>query len=90
MVTRAEKPEQVLYAHWEIRVCRSVERLSDYTKAKAHLLRSLPDDLGANSRRGRMRLRWFLVPNNYSTAVIAIGTVALVLLTVAMLIVMLL
>jgi hypothetical protein len=90
MAVHVEDPEQVLYARWEIHVFCSIERASDYKKTKACLLRTLNGGLGTNTLRGRMRSWWSLFSDKDPAAIIAIGTVALVLLTLALLIVALL
>jgi len=90
MVTRAENREQVLYAHWNVRAFRSVERIADYKKVKARL-RRVPDTAsGFNAPKGGKRHWRFLSSDKGLTKIIAAGTVVLVLLTSAMLIVALL
>jgi hypothetical protein len=90
MVARGASRGRVLYARWEIRVFRGIERFSDYKKIKARI-RPLMDnatDLHA-VRDGKQRWRSLLSEKGLTT-VIAVGTVVLVLLAAATLIVILL
>ena len=75
----------VLYVRPEIEVFRGIERFSDYKKTRDRVRRALDQSTG--SPRGR-RQRWrFLLSDKGLTAIIAIGTVVLVLIGVATLIV---
>lgn len=86
MVARGASRGRVLYAHWDVRAFRGIERFSDYKKIKNHLRRALYKE----APRGRQRGWRFLLSDKGLTTVIAVGTVVLVLVTVATLIVMLL
>jgi hypothetical protein len=88
MVTRVESNERVLYARWEIRVFRGVERFSDYKRVKARTPRVHGADVSV--LRGQKRRRRSLLSIRGLTIIIAVGTVVLVLLTIATLIVLLL
>ena len=90
MVARGSSREPTLYAHWDIRVCRGVERFSDYKKVKARIRRALNTSVSANAPQGR-KPRWRSLLSDKGLATItAIGTVALVLLGVLTVMVMLL
>ena len=86
---RTESREQVLRAGWEIRAFRNVERLADYKKIKARRQHELTRT-AAIALRGRTR-RWrSLLSEKNKTTIIAVGTVVIVFLTVALLVVALL
>jgi len=88
MVVPGASPGQVLYARWEIRVFRGIERFSDYRKIKARMRPVMTPDVHALQDRKR---GWrSLLSDKGLTRIIAVGTVVLVLLAVATLIVMLL
>src|ERR1700679_2261885 len=90
MVTQRADDDRNLYARWDIRAFRGVVRFSDYKRAKARIRRSPDTRASINSQRP-WRQRWrSLRSDKGMTTIIAIGTVALVLLAVATLIVMLL
>lgn len=81
---------RILYARWEVRVFRGIERFSDYKKIKAKmpLVTDNAEDVPAlrEAKRG-----WrFLRSDKVLTTIIAVGTIALVLLTAATLIVLIL
>lgn len=79
----------MLRARWEIRAFRNVERLADYEKIKARRQRKLTRT-DATALRGRTR-RWrSLSSEKNKTTIIAVGTVVIVFLTVALLVVALL
>ena len=90
MVTRGSSREPALYAHWDIRVCRGVERFSDYKKVKARIRRALNTNLSANVPQGRKPHWRSLLSDKGLATITAIGTVALVLLGVLTVMVMLL
>jgi hypothetical protein len=71
----------------EIRVFRGVERFSEYKRVKARTPRVHGAD--ANVLRGQKRPRRSLLSNRGLTIIIAVGTVVLVLLATATLIVLL-
>jgi hypothetical protein len=72
----------VLYARWEIQAFRDVERFPDYRKLKDRLRRTLDKD--ATLRR---KPHWrSLLSDKALTVIIAIGTVVLVLVGVASLV----
>lgn len=77
---------RVLYARPDIEVFHGIERFSDYKKTKRRMRRSLATD----TSKGRTHSWRLLRSDKGLTAIIAIGTVALVLLAVATLIVTLL
>jgi hypothetical protein len=84
-----ESREQMLRARWEIRAFRNVERLADYKKIKARRQHELTRT-AAIALRGRTR-RWrSLLSEKNKTTIIAVGTVVIVFLTVALLVVALL
>lgn len=90
MSADTEAYESAFYARREIREFRNIARYSDYKKIKADLLRKRDVEPGTTSRRVRMRPWFSWMSESGWTAVIAIGTVALVLLTAALLAVALL
>jgi hypothetical protein len=86
---RTESREQLFRARWEIRAFRNVERLADYKKIKARRQRELTRT-DATALRGHTR-RWrSLLSEKNETTIIAVGTVVIVFLTVALLVVALL
>jgi hypothetical protein len=86
---RTESREQMLRAGWEIRAFRNVERLADYKKIKARRQRELTRT-DATALRGRTRRGRSLLSEKNKTTIIAVGTVVIVFLTVALLVVALL
>jgi hypothetical protein len=90
MVARATSRNHFLYARPEIVVCRGVERFADYKKAKARIRRALDTGIDADASWGWKR-RWRSLASAKGLAMItAIGTLVLVALGVATLIVLLL
>jgi hypothetical protein len=84
-----ESRGRILYARWEIRLFSSVERFSDYKKIKARA-QSIFHYPSMRRQRGGKRGWRSLISNHGLTAVIAIGTVVLILLAVATLVAILL
>jgi hypothetical protein len=90
MVTRGAGRRRVLYARWEIRAFRDIERFSDYKKIKTHIQALMVSAANVPALRGG-KWGWRSVLSDKGLAtIIAVGTVVLVLLAVATLIVMLL
>jgi hypothetical protein len=87
MTVLMTEPEHALYASWEIQAFRSVQRFSDYRKIKGRLRRTI--DNGANLAKDRRPSWRFLLSDRWLTIIIAVGTIVLVLIGVATLIVML-
>ena len=73
-----------LFARWEIRMFRGIDRFSDYKRIKARMLPT-----AVNAETGKIGWR-FLLSDRGLTRIVAIGTVALVLFAAATLIVILL
>jgi hypothetical protein len=78
---------RIYYARWEVRIFRGIERFSDYKKVKTKMRRVVIDNVAdvpapRGAKRGWRSLR--------SDKIIAVGTIALVLLTAATLIVLIL
>jgi hypothetical protein len=71
------KGERVLYAHWDIRVYRGIQRFSDYKKVKARTRRVLDTSADVKGPRGQKRSRRSLPSNRGLTIIIAVGTVVL-------------
>jgi hypothetical protein len=90
MVIRGASPGQILYARWEIRVFRGIERFSDYRKIKAHMRPVMDNAPDVRALRDGKRGWRSLLSDKGMTRIVAVGTVVLVLLAVATLIVMLL
>lgn len=89
MATHEASRGRVLYARWEVRVFRGIERFSDYKKIKARVRPLTDKTAGEHALRGGKR-RWHsLLSDRGLATIIAVGTVALVLLAIATLIVIL-
>jgi hypothetical protein len=81
MAVHGHDPDQVFYASWDVRKFRSVEQYADYRRVKSRLRRPLVcTALASTPKVAELGWRSFV-----SDA----GTIALVLLTAAMLIAML-
>ena len=81
---------RALYARWEIRAFRGIERFSDYKKIKARVRPVKHSPIGVCTAQDEKR-RWRSQLSDRGLAgIIAAGTVMLVLIGVATLIVMLL
>jgi hypothetical protein len=81
---------QVLYARWEIRAFRGIERFSGYKKIKTRMRPVMDNAVDTHVLRGGKRGWRSLLSDKGLATIIAIGTVVLVLLAVATLIVILL
>jgi hypothetical protein len=87
VMASAENSERVLYARWDIGVCRGIERFSDYKKAKARIRRQLDTRANASAPQDQKRHWCFLLSEKGLATITAAGTIALVLLGMATLIV---
>src|SRR6266404_5431900 len=90
MVVREGSRRGVLCARWEIRVLRGIERFSDYKKINARMRPVIDNAEGIHAPRDRKRGWRSMLSDKVLTTIIAMGTVVLVLLTAATLIVILL
>jgi hypothetical protein len=82
--------DQVLYARWDVRACRGVNDYADIKKIKRRLKRSRNSTAGVETSRGRRRLWHALWSERGQMKIGTICAIALVLLTLATLIVLLL
>jgi hypothetical protein len=80
---------RVLYARWEIRAFRRIERFSDYKKVSCRMRPVADNTADADALLGEKRCWRSLWSDRGLTTIIAVGTVVLVLLAAATLIVML-
>jgi hypothetical protein len=90
MVIRGASRGRVLYARWEIRVFRGIERFSDYKRIKAHMRQVMNYTADVNAPRSEKRGWRSLLSDKGLTTIVAVGTVLLVLLAAATLMVILL
>jgi hypothetical protein len=86
----ANNGDQVLYARWDVRACRSVNGYADIKKIKRRLKRSLNFTGGAETSRGWRRLWRALWSERGQMKIGTICAIALVLLALPPLIVLLL
>jgi hypothetical protein len=82
--------DQIFYARWDVRACRGVKGYTDIKKVKRRLKRSLNFTAGADTSRGRRRLWRVFWSERGQMKIGTICAIALVLLTLATLIVLLL
>lgn len=81
MMVREESFGQVLYARLEIRAFRNIERFADYKRISTRVRSAMDGTATAHASRGGKSGWRSVLSIKGLTAIIAVGTVVLVLLT---------